>query len=337
MKKKLLVAAAALTLGTASNAQSFLNPGFESWHNYNVSYSLIPPASLALEVPDGWHGLDSLITSVTMLAGALNISIEPQKQVFKSSDAHEGSAAVELRTANLGNVVGTAPGVLTNAKISIDFLAAAADPDNILDHLTYSGGTEVDRRVDTVTAWIKLASNNTDNAVISIQAVNYSGDTMFSIGGGSLVIEPVHDEYVRVAIPLTYSEGETPEVIFVSFFSSDTDEEVMHAGNTLLVDDVAFSYAGDDVSIHQLVMSEHNILVYPNPASAMINFNLKAGAKAQDFHLTITDIAGRVISSEQMQQLINTRSVADWAAGTYFYNLTNQKTGKSEQGKFIVK
>jgi hypothetical protein len=336
MKKALLLGAAALTLGTASNAQSFVNSGFETWHNYNVAYSMIPPASLALEVPNGWNGMDSLITGITMLAGAVNVTIEPQKQVFKSTDAHEGTSAVELRSAFLGDLVGNAPGVLTNAKISIDLLAAAEDPDNILDHLTYEGGTEVNNRVDTVTAWIKLASTNMDNAAINVQAVRSEGGEMVTVGGGTLVIEPIHDEYVRVAVPVNYISNDTPQVIYVSFMSSDTDGDTTHAGNTLLVDDVAFTYAEGEVSIHQLVMSEQELLVYPNPASATLYFNLKAGAKADDFQLTISDISGRVISSEKMQQQINARNIADWAAGTYIYNLVNQKTGKSEQGKFIV-
>lgn len=345
MKRKLLIAALLTGACGASQAQTFTNAGFETWHDYSVNTSLFPPFNpLALKAPTGgWSGVDSLIAGVTPLAAAGSITILPQQQLFQSNIAHSGNSSAEVRSAYIGEDMGNVPGILVNANINIDLAAAmAGNPEDILDFVSYDGGTAVTAQVDTVKAWISLDSTTSmDEGYITASTVKTfqvsSGDSTVVIGMGTAVVTRGNADFREIMVPLTYTDNTVPDKLIVTFMSSNFSADTVHDGNSMKVDDVSFSYKpGSGVGIHQPLFSESKILVYPNPGRNQIYFNLDATVRPSDFNLSIFDINGRLISNEQLSNAINLKDVSAWAKGSYFYTLNNAKNNTKEQGKFVV-
>jgi hypothetical protein len=341
MKKILLCAAMLATTVAASQAQTIANAGFETWQG--------PSGLLQLENPNSWYGSDKTLSDLGLLLAAVGVT--PEKQIFKTEDAHSGSYAAELKTAFLGDTVGNVPALLINAKINFDLMAILANPDfsNFLDHVTYTGGTPVlGKKVDTVKAWVKLTGDQQDQSSIIINAMKKgktasNADTMIMIGTGNRLINPNSaNAYEEVSVPMNYisSSNTATDTLIIVFSSSAVISSTTPTtdGNTLKVDDVTMitSDGTSPTSIREPVFREDIAVVYPNPATNLIYFNLNAAERPSDYTLTVTDIAGRVVLQEQLKEQINPRSLNHWTKGSYAYSLVNTKTNKSEQGKFVV-
>jgi hypothetical protein len=336
MKKILLFALATATVFSAG-AQTFNNAGFENWHSFTV----IP---LQLEAPNTWHGTDSLLAAIAPLASLGGIQIDPQKQLFKSSTAHSGSFSAEVRSANIGETGGNVPGVFSNAKIGVDIMGllgsgAINDPSQILQYLSYSEATPVSGQVGSVTAWVKLDDTNQDEAMISVFAVKTvqgsTGDSTAIVGIGTHNVVPGVNQFTEVTVPVVYATNEQPEKLIVAFLSSDYAADSVHEGNAFFVDDVSFTYSS--TSIRQPLLSEQQLLVYPNPSTGQVYFNLNATARPEEYSLTIADVTGRIVYTEQLHQQVNNKDMSDWGKGHYFYTLTHTKSGLSEKGKFVLR
>lgn len=341
MKKTLLLTAAlAVTLGTAQ-AQTFTNAGFEIWQG--------PSGALQVENPTSWFGSDKLLADNALILLALGAT--PAKQLHKSTDAHSGTYAAELTTKFMGDTLGNVPCALINARISINVAAIISDPDfsNILNLVTYSGGTPLlKRKMESVSAWVKLTDENQDNASVLITALQKGktaagADTMIAIGGGTQIIaNNVSNSYREITVPVTYSNAANTatDTLIVVFSSSAVVSSGAPStdGNTLLVDDVTMMTSeGAGLSVRQPLFAEDVALVYPNPARDLIYFNLNTFQDAKDYRLNVVDVTGKVILTENLKQQVNERNVFGWAKGSYFYTLTNVKNGKLEKGKFTLR
>ncbi|MFA6060529.1 MAG: T9SS type A sorting domain-containing protein [Taibaiella sp.] len=349
MKKTLLLTAALVGTLTSTQAQTFSNSGFETWNNFTVTTGF-PVGSVALEAPTTWSGTDSLIAGLTLPASLLGIDIDPVTQIIKSTDAHSGTFAAEIKTANLGDSLGNVPAALINAKINFDILSVGTNPDfsSLLNLFTFTGGTPaLGRKVDNVKAWVKAASTNMDQASITVNALQKAktaanADTLVLIGSGiGLVSANPNNDYVETTVNVTYINAantatDTLIVIFSSSAVAGSGTEFTD-GNKMLVDDVSMTTStGSSLSIRQPVFADDIALVYPNPAKNMIYFNLNTFQKAEDYTLTVTDASGRAILVENLKQQVNEKNVSGWAKGSYFYSLTNTKNGKHLNGKFSV-
>jgi len=347
MKKTLLFITALSGIFTGAHAQ-FTNASFETWHNYSVNTTLLPPSNpIALTAPTGgWSGVDSLIAyakgAAELIPGG-TLTIIPQQQLFQSSLAHSGSSSAEIRSAFIGEDVGNVPGIFANARVNINLLAAmAGNPEDILNYVSYDGGTAITGQVDTVKAWISLDSTaSMDEGFITASAVKTvtgsSGDSTVVVGMGTMVVTRGNADFREFVVPLTYTDNTVPQKLIVTFMSSNFAADTVHDGNSMKVDDVSYSYKpGSGTGIRQPLFSESKILVYPNPGRNQVYFNLDATVKPSDYNLSIFDINGRVISSEQLSNAVNLKDVSGWAKGSYFYTLANDKNNTKEQGKFVV-
>ncbi|WP_190277236.1 T9SS type A sorting domain-containing protein [Taibaiella lutea] len=341
MKKKLLIAALVAGVFSTAHSQTFTNASFETWHNYTVGF--LPPMNLTAPT-GGWYGVDSLVAYVAPLATIGGINITAQQQLFQSNLAHSGTSSAEVRSAFIGTDVGNVPGIFANARINIDLVAAmAGNPEDILNFVSYDGGTAVTAQVDTVKAWVSLDSTTSmDEGFITATAVKIvpgssGGDSTVVVGMGTAIVTRGTADFREFAIPLTYADNTVPEKLIVTFMSSNFAADTVHEGNSMKVDDVSYSYKpSSGVGIRQPLFSESKILVYPNPGKNQIYFNLDATAKPSDYSLSIFDINGRIISKEQLNNAVNLKDVSGWAKGSYFYTLTNDKNNTKEQGKFVV-
>jgi hypothetical protein len=278
------------------------------------------------------------------MAAFVGIIIEPQKQVFKSTDSREGSYSAEIKTKHLGDTLGNMSGFLCNAEMSVDFgailpILTGGGPINaslLADNLSFIGGTTISDRVDTVSAWVKTGSGNMDNSVmlVSVQKT-INSDSSVEVGSAYLIIPKNLDQFTKVNAHVLYTSSLTPDKLVVLFESSDMLDSTRTEDNDMKVDGASYSYA--TTGIMQPLLSQDIALVYPNPADNVVYFNLNEHEKAADYALTITDASGRIVKENALNNHINAINVAQWATGLYFYNLTNVKTHKSETGKFTVK
>lgn len=339
MKKTLLLTAVLAGTLASTQAQTFSNAGFETWQG--------PSGFYQIENPGSWFGSDKLITDYALFL--IPLGATPAKQLYPTTDRHSGELAAELKTKFLGDTLGNVPCALINAQVSIDIAAVMANPDlsNILNLFVYTGGTPIlHRKVETVSAWVKLTDQNQDNASVVITALQKTTiggvDTMVAIGGGTQIIaNNVSNDYREITVPVVYANpnNTATDTMIVVFSSSAivTAEDTATDGNTLLVDDVSMTTTeGTSLSIRQPVFADDIALVYPNPAKGQIYFNLNTFQKAEDYRLTITDASGRVILMENLKQQVNEKKVSGWAKGNYFYSLVNTKNDKHVNGKFSV-
>ncbi len=79
-----------------------------------------------------------------------------------------------------------------------------------------------------------------------------------------------------------------------------------------------------------LISSESQIDLYPNPASEMIQIKL---IEKGNYSLTITDVCGRTISNAKFNTDYTTLDIANLNSGIYFYSINNNN--KIFSGKFI--
>lgn len=332
MKKTLLLfGATALLVNTASQAQtSITNSSMETWRNIVVATS----PTLDLMAPDNWFGIDSLIAGVAPFAAIANVSITPQKMLYKSPDFYEGAFSAEVRTKKLGDSIGNIGGVVTNGIIGIN-LATAMGGD-IGNAITYSGGTNVTGDVSKINAWVKTALANVDNSTIAVMAMKNSGDTGILVASGNMVVAANTNAFTNVEVPLTQIiPGESPDRIIVIFTSSDMSDSVKTEENTMYVDGV--TYTMGSTGITRVISEANNVSVYPNPASGSVNFELNRNEKPENYELMIVDMNGRTLSTQQLNSQITKMDISNYASGIYFYNLRNVKNNKLENGKFIVK
>lgn len=336
MRKNLWITACLTVASFCAGAQSFTNPGFETWSN--------PSGLLQLEHPDGWYGADATLNDIGPLL--MLFGITPKKQLAKSTDANSGSFAAQLTTKFLGDTVGNVPGLMLNAKISPNISAIGPNPDfsNILSMVSYSGGTPIlGKTVTNVNAFVKLVGASQDQASIAVFAMQKAKtatnqDTLVAIGEGALLIDPnPANNYVKVTVPVIYTDqnNKAVDTLIVAFASSAVQNNaVRHEGNTLLVDDVSMTL--NVLGIEQPVFRSDVVLVYPNPATGSVYFNLNTAEKAEDYTLSIYDVAGRTVKQQRLKQLINEQSLKGWTKGSYFYTLLNTRTQRAVKGQFAV-
>lgn len=334
--KVLLLSTASLIMAATSTSQAqtvMTGSDMESWHSILV----ITSPTLGLTAPKDWHCIDSLVAAIAPLAGIAGVSISPKKMLYKSSDAREGSFAAEVRTKQITDtLMGTVGGVLSNSEIGINIAQALGG--DLLSAISYNGGTNITgNNVTKVNAWVKTDSANMDNSSITVLAIKNSGDSGIVVAQGFLSVPKTTTEYTNLEVNVqTILPGQNPDRLVVLFSSSDMSAAGSQTvDNSLKVDGVTYTLT--PTGITKPLFEATNMFVYPNPAQGVINFELNANEKAENYSLTIMDLSGRIISTESLNQQTTVKNISTYASGSYFYNLTNVKNFKMETGKFIVK
>jgi len=342
-----LVVATLLSSGTSYAQQSgnIQNSSLENWHNYTVSTT--PISSIQLSIPNGWQGSDSLIGSFVSYAALVNVFIDAQKQVYKTTDAHSGQAAAQVFSLNLGDSLGVQPGALTNGQISVDIAGLLQgggnlDPAHFFDLLEFKGGASISGRVDSVSAWIKngdstTSTNGVDFGFSAFALKQITSDSFVVVGEGAASISPNLTQYTKVSLKVNYDDPNAQPDRLVVMFSSNNPLNTTPAPeyNGMKVDDV--SYTMSTTGIRLPLMTEDVAMVYPNPAANIVYFNLKSSEQAKNFDLRITDLAGHTISQSTLSHQVNGIDVSQFARGIYFYQLTNMQTAQQQRGKLILK
>jgi len=336
MKKKLLITSMlGLMSCSLSFAQDFSNSGMETWES--ETFMGLPP--LTITNPTGWYGTDRIMGENLLIMLALGF--DASAQISQSDDAHSGSAAAAISTVSISDTMPALPGLLSNAKYSLNLDPENLDMSSLLSNVVITGGTPVNgKKVDTVFAWVKLDSSNTDDASVTITAMATlpGEDTASMIGAGGFIISPSDEGYVRIAVPMEYLDENmtATDTLIVNFSSSATQSGT--AGNTLLVDDVSMVLSdGQTSGIELPLLSEKAMYVYPNPAAqGYVYFNLNTTLQPAEFSLMITDISGKTLYNQTLNDHINKVDCSAFANGTYFYTLVHHSSQQKESGKIVL-
>lgn len=91
------------------------------------------------------------------------------------------------------------------------------------------------------------------------------------------------------------------------------------------------------VSVEDINFGDQNILVYPNPADEIINFNFQNLAHNDVFAIEIRNLQSQLIKeAKNIQSFHYALNVADLKAGVYFYVIREQHK-IVQHGKLIIK
>lgn len=319
MKKiYLLLIAVAFAMGT--QAQTLPNAGFETWRT-NVAGGFV---SKVVRAPISWYGADSLIIQIGQSFGhyiGINDTVW-QQQVFKDSIApHGGTYAAKLVTKDQ-DTLGIFPGILSNAEAHFNLATQA---------LTYSGGTAITYRPNTVSAWVKYAAAGaSDSGVLTVQVLGRYGSKPDSIlGVGSIKIGP-STAYTQVTANVFYAIPDSlVDTIRVSFFSSKggTASTVY---STLYVDDVTMT--GTPFSVGELTAHGNTVAVYPNPANNLLHLDVKGN---ETVNCNLVSVTGQVVATKACTGS-STMDITALPAGLYFYTITDANGNTTQQGNVSI-
>jgi len=129
--------------------------------------------------------------------------------------------------------------------------------------------------------------------------------------------------------------------IHVIYYLADTDLHIAGGIPTLILcDSLAFDYTdapeGGCIPTGIVTIAENlsEGLVYPNPVSTKINFDLTNYA-SDNYTFDIYNACGKRMAHETITQSLNSIDAENFASGIYFYTLRNKEEVLA-RGKFIV-
>ncbi len=317
MKKiYLLLVASAITFCT--QAQTIVNSGMESWRVRTSGGSTPKP----IWSPTGWYGGDSLLIANGEIFGTI-LSIDDsvwKQQVFKdSANFHGGSFAAKLVT-KLQDTLGVFPGTLSNAEphVSIDLGTGSFT-------FYYSGGTPINYRVNTVSAWVKYAAGaGADSGVLNVQVLGRIGSKPDSVlGAGTIKIGP-NSAFTQVTANVLYSVPDSLVDTVRITFASSKGGTASAVNSILYVDDVTMT--GTPFSVAELAARANVVKVYPNPANNLLHVSV---INNETVTCNLVSVTGQVVATKVCTGNA-TMDIATIAAGQYFYNVIDA-SGKTVQ------
>lgn len=315
--KKLLLGALLLSGALTTQAQTSMpNGDMENWVNYSAGI----PLPTQLTRPNNWHSADSLLYTFNMLFLRGNA----QKQLTQSSDAFAGTKAAMIKTKYQDTSI--IPGILCNAKITIDLTSGGSD---LLEMLGYDGGTPINTRVSSVSANVKHTATGGGEAMLNVAAVlsGAAADGGDSIVGTGMVSVTSQTAYTQINADIDYDDPNVvPNKLMVVFMTDFEDTT-----STLLIDGV--SYADPRlVGIKNIFGNGTSVEAFPNPANSVFTLQI---ADAQTYDLKIVDITGRQVYASELRGKKDV-SVSNWTPGVYFYQITNRQNNAIYSNKFVV-
>jgi|GEM_PF-1258113 len=338
----LLLACGIAANSFAQSTPTIVNGDFEG--NFRTVTVNNPMASITTTIPDGWYCADSLaagLAPILALGGLTNLGIEQQS--FRDTlHVHAGTAALGLKTVNLNDTL-QLPGMLSNAKMTIDVGTLMSSP-NLQDALSYTGGTPMYKnKLDTVKAWAFLDTSNVSAAIALVDAwgTDPTDNVYKVIGAGvaAIVPSPVYQE-INIAVAYADDAFTKVDTMVLTFISSLPDSvlDTLKPLNYLVVDDVTMSYSAGTTpptSIKTLTTAESNVTIAPNPVSSSLNVQIANFDKSKQQTLVITDVLGRTVVT--MPVLVDqlTIDMSSYNSGLYQYQLYNHSSNTMEAGKFI--
>ncbi len=284
--------------------------GSTSWNNTPAS-----GANPAYDEPKGWATLNILSNS---LAGGNPVSI------FKSTDAHGGTAACRILTVALnsppsGWYLQDTIGLIVTGKIALGL------PPSITYGYAYAS------RPSTLEFWSKYTPNGADTASAAIVLLKANGSLKDTIGVGYLTIATTTvSAYTKHVIPIIYNTAfpsTSPDTSVIAFSSSGKNNP--KAGSELLIDDIFLGFTSgiDDGDVSA------SVNIFPNPTNKELNFSFNSN-KAKK--VSITSSTGQHIGNYDIENKSFKMNAEKLAAGVYIYTIKGESGNVLNSGRFTV-
>lgn len=230
--------------------------------------------------------------------------------IFKTEDSQHGDYAIKMQNS----------GTDKNVRIS-----------TFSDQ--YGPTFPVAGRHATLNAYFKLDRDAQDT--FSVNLVLFKNGQ--ELAWANMIVDSSVIGYTGFSIPINYqNQTDTPDSAYLSLQLGVNDTNITNGNSVLYLDNISFDgfkepYTPDTVSVETFsFLEEDSWLVYPNPASSLVNIKLKQNS--QNVLITLFDIKGeqilptyRIDNEEHIQ-----------------FDLTNLKSGvyiisKIENGKLSTK
>lgn len=330
--KKLLCSLFVSACGFSVFGQTLPNGNMESWRT-STAGSVSP---VSIQAPVYWYGADSLIISDGQLFGTfLGIPASSWKrQIFREAVViHSGLYSAKIMTRNQ-DTLGIFPGILSNSKANVPVSLTGVGT------VTFSGGTAVTLRIDTVSAWVEyfpgkdsLGHTGSDTGIITAQAYAHIGSVDSLVGVGTAQIVPTGSSFVQVFATMAYTDTvDAIDTIRINITSSGGGTATPLDSSTLYVDDITMSGVPQTshVGVSQIAMPK-DLTVYPNPASDQLYFNWDA---AGVFDVKLFCVNGQEARRQSMTGS-GQMDVSGLAPGLYFYEAA-QSSGAVSRGMVSI-
>ena len=277
------------------------NPGFEEWEEI----------SPVVNEPLDWSSLKT--SDDPFLSTAAPIVWE------QSNDAHSGQYSVKLTNVTTFGIVAT--GTITNGRIHPDFYPP--DGYSFTDTEDAQWNTPLAARPDSLTGYYKYYPRANDSAQAKALLHVYNGkipandtDTNWIafaefVGGGT------DGQWVRFSAPFVYTDERVPEYILL----------ILTAGNGTNGTDSSQAYYDDIALVYNSSgIDDPTLAEYPVYVSGKtVYLDHVPQDYLNDAYLTISDICGRTIFSDEVTSSHMNIESAGIREGIYIINIYNSK------------
>lgn len=303
MKKILLSVCAIFALSASLRAQ-IPNPSFECWNAY--------PGPPPYEEPCQWTSFNS--------SSAQGYPVF----VFKTTDAHNGTYAIEVRTQGYTN-----PFPPYQALVDVGYTQTGTNYQNGPNGFPYT------QRPSTFSAWVKYLPQGIDSAEIKIKLYKWSptfqqpqdvAHAEFYVHTTDSVYHCVLKNFTYVPPFVTSGNPDTASVYISSSFQNNPT-----AGSIIKVDDIAFGNC--TVGMPETAKENPELYVFPNPASDKISFSLfPAGAD----RIKLFEITGKMVAAETVNDVEVVMDLKKLKPGIYFSAVYDQDNKVIASRKFSI-
>lgn len=212
----------------------------------------------------------------------------PAYAVTQTINSHSGSLAAR------GDVLGSLPPIL----ISTDSLGGTGFP--------------VTQAYAKCTFWYENNLSGLDEFAAGILMYDNAGNVS---GYGALNINTSANNYTEATVPIINFSGNPPAECIISFQITNPNGTT-NPGSFFIVDDVALT---DPLSAEEHSGGKTLPVIYPNPASENIYFNLPVTVN-NDFEITLSDFTGRIVfEKKSIVELNGTLDIRNFSCGIYFF------------------
>jgi hypothetical protein len=234
---------------------------------------------------------------------------------------NSGLSSAQVTTSNYSDL-GLMPGYLTNAKLTVD-----ANFD-----FNFSGGEVLASKPTVASAMVNYKPATVyDSANLYVEVINTTLGVDSIIGYGMSTFAGTTN-FTKIDIPIFYEDktltANLLRYYFVSSYVDDTTESNM-LNSSLYVDDVTYTTVKSET---YALMSELNVVCYPNPTTDVITVT---AARGNSLVCEIYSSTGQLMLLKPFDGS-TTIQVSDWSAGVYTYNVKDQSNVIVGHGQLAV-
>jgi hypothetical protein len=302
--KRLLLSALVL-ISVSLSAQQVPNYNFDCWNSF--------PGPPAYEEPCGWTSYNSFSAQGYPVF------------VYKTTDAHSDSFAIEVRTMGYTN-----PFPPYNPLVDIGLAQTGTNYQNGPNGFPLPPNT----RPQMFSAWVKYLPQGVDSAEVKIKL--YKWNVTFQqpqdVAHATFYVSSTDADYHCVTKTFTYvppftTSGfpDTASVYITSSFQNNTT-----AGSIVRVDDISF---GNCIVSTEETPRAPEMTFYPNPADDNIRFTwLPASAD----RIKIFETTGKMVAAEAVNNSFAWIDLKSLTPGIYLFGVYDENNKVVSSGKFSI-